>query len=160
MNKRILISNNDSEEIEILVESLFNKAAQVPNRRLLVIVTDTDYYEELIEAIKSKIETSLNTRFKILSATKTIVELFTLSTIEIMLKKHIWSIEGTRGKKIDDLYIKANQITVDILTNNRDILYSLLSCTIATIDPTFTLLINNNINVSNELIADYRKILL
>lgn len=58
------------------------------------------------------------------------------------------------------IYIKANQVTVDILTNNRDILYSLLSCTIATIDPTFTLLINNNINVSNELIADYRKILL
>ena len=89
MNKRILISNNDSEEIEILVESLFNKAAQVPNRRLLVIVTDTDYYEELLEAIKSKIETSLNARFKTLSTTKTIVELFTLSTIEIMLKKHI-----------------------------------------------------------------------
>lgn len=82
MNKRILISNNDSEEIEILVESLFNKAAQVPNRRLLVIVTDTDYYEELLEAIKSKMETNLNARFKILSATKTIVELFTLSTIE------------------------------------------------------------------------------
>ena len=57
MNKRILISNNDSEEIEILVESLFNKATQVPNRRLLVIVTDTDYYEELLEAIKSKMET-------------------------------------------------------------------------------------------------------
>ena len=160
MNKRILISNNDSEEIEILVESLFNKATQVSNRRLYVIVTDTNYYEKLIEAIKSKIETNLNARFKILSTTKTIVELFTLSTIEIMLKKRIWSIEGTRGKRIDDLYIKVNQVTVDILTNNRDILYSLLSCTIATIDPTFTLLINNNINISNELIADYRKILL
>ena len=160
MNKRILISNNDSEEIEILVESLFNKATQVSNRRLYVLVTDTNYYKELIEAIKSKIETNLNARFKTLSITKTIVELFTLSTIEIMLKKRIWSIEGTRGKKIDDLYIKANQVTVDILTNNRDILYSLLSCTIATIDPTFTLLINNNINISNELITDYRKILL
>ena len=160
MNKRILISNNDSEEIEILVESLFNKATQVPNRRLLVIVTDTDYYEELLEAIKSKMETNLNARFKTLSTTKSIVELFTLSTIEIMLKKRIWSIEGIRGKRIDDLYIKANQVTVDILTNNRDILYSLLSCTIATIDPTFTLLINNNININNELIADYRKILL
>lgn len=154
MNKRILISNNESEEIEILVESLFNKAAQVPNRRLCVIVTDTDYYEELLEAIKNKMETNLNARFKTLSTTKTIIELFTLSTIEIILKKHIWSIEGTRGKKIDDLYIKANQVTVDILTNNRDILCSLLSYTMATIDPTFTLLIDNNINISNELIVD------
>ena len=51
MNKRILISNNDSEEIEILVESLFNKATQVSNRRLYVLVTDTNYSEEFIEAI-------------------------------------------------------------------------------------------------------------
>lgn len=155
--KRLLISNNNSKEQEIIIKELLNKATLGSNKSLCFFIFEENYYNAVVDTIIDSKTSYMNKIYKYKKTTK--IELLNGSVIEVYLFDNMSNFQNLRGKKINELYIKLNNESASEMNKDNN-LYSLLSAFTSKENDTLTIAINNKIDIDNDLIITHRKILI